>query len=142
MINPLRGPKSYPYDLQPGDINVKETPEGIFYNLRTNKWVYFCPESEEAKVFLREDDFQEQVPFTFSVEKLRSERIINPGPYFIGEKGLWVNHYNQILPSSHSQKLSDFLLISISEELSKLTDEQNANYYDPVDVLNNMIRIH
>jgi len=139
MINSLRISKSYPFDLLPGDIDLKETPEEMFYNVINNNWVSYTKYNQQSKIFHR-TDYRGHIPFEFS-QKLLKKNNLPLGIYFLGRDGSWNDGDLKKVASMHEQKLNGFLYNSITEIFSQFTDQQNANYYDPLEITHRILKI-
>ena len=82
MENALREPKSSLYNLEPGDIHLKETPDKIFYQLGTGRWARFYKTNKEARTFLRDSNYRGAIEFDFDSEAL-TRRGLEDCKYFL-----------------------------------------------------------
>lgn len=133
-------PRETTYPLEPGDVHLSGNPDEIFYNLVCGKWVSFYKQNERARRYIRDGDYHGPVSFEFPVERL-SEISLMPGPYFVGESGKWIDKRFTTLAETYQQRLSELLHDSLVEAFEKLSDKDNANYYDPLTILYRILKI-
>tara|TARA_Y100000310_G_scaffold261214_1_gene270482 strand:+ start:5248 stop:5673 length:426 start_codon:yes stop_codon:yes gene_type:complete len=130
-------PRETTYPLQPGDIHLTENPEHIFYNLVGDIWIAFTKFASKSRRFIR-DEYKGPVPFEFDSDALR-EKNLHSETYFLGNNGSWNDSGMQSVASTFQQRLSELLHHSLEIELTKLSDQENANYYNPLDITNKML---